>query len=259
MKGVAWISGAGHGIGRAVALAFANEGCDKLALVDINEEYLNETSRIIQESHGNIQLDLQIRDLRQPSEVQECIAQVAVRLGSINYAVNVAGIMASPLPSTELSLDDWDAVLNLNLRGTWLCSKYILQQMVKQAADGDGQKGAIVNIASIMGVLSLKGPPNYVSSKHAIIGLTKADAEAYGPHGIRVNCVSPGLIDSDFSNRMPIEAIPTFMEPMIKRTPLQRAGLPGEIAQACIFLVSNKASFITGANLIVDGGYTVAA
>lgn len=260
MDGVAWVSGAGHGIGRAVALAFVEEGCHRLALVDINAAGLDETVRLLrQSSHADIELELQVRDLRKDSAVQECIAAVVTRWGRINYAVNVAGVTGPPQGSTDLSIADWDSVVNLNLRGTWLCCKFMLQQMVTQPPnDAGGERGAIVNISSIMGVMAARGPPSYVASKHALIGLTRADAEAYGPQGIRVNSVSPGLIDTDFSDRFAPEAIAAMMEPLLKRTPLGRPGTPREIADTCVFLVSRRASFITGANIVVDGGYTIA-
>ena len=224
LTGTAWISGAGHGIGRGVALAFAKAGCTRMTLVDIDLNYLHTTRDLIAQSYPSVSLDLQAHDLRQPDQVAAAVNTAAHKWGTIDYAANVAGIMGPRLQTCDMSLEVFDSVVNLNLRGTWMCEKALLQQMMKQNPRAStGQRGAIVNIASLMGVLSMDGPSSYVASKHAVIGLTRADADAYGPYGIRVNSICPGLIDSDFSDRMPVGDIEGFMAPLIKRTPLRRA------------------------------------
>ena len=242
MKGlegkIALVTGGSSGMGRTTALAFAREGA-KVVIADVQVEGGEETVQTIDDTGGEaifFKTDVSRRD-----EVEALINRVVETYGRLDCAFNNAGIEeTSLLPTAESTEENWDRVIGTNLKSVWLCMKYELAQMVKQGS------GAIVNTASVGGLVGFEGIGAYVASKHGVIGLTKTAALEYATAGIRVNAVCPGVI------RTPMladaEALLAPLEPM------GRIGLPEEIAEAVVWLCSDAASFVTGHPMVVDGG-----
>jgi NAD(P)-dependent dehydrogenase (short-subunit alcohol dehydrogenase family) len=236
---VALITGGTSGIGRATALAFARAG----ATVVICGRAVVE---LIKASNGEA---LFVKaDVAKAAEVNALIAAAVATYGRLDFAVNHAGLglFASTIDCTEKA---WDLVFKVNVKGTWLCMKAEIPQMLKQ---GDG---AIVNTSSIAGLVGIVGMPAYVASKHAILGLTKTAALEYASSNLRINAVCPGTI------RTPMQDPVTHGDPAIEAQlgathPLGRVGTAEEVAAAILWLCSDAASFVTGHALMVDGGYT---
>lgn len=240
---VAVITGAGSGIGRATALLFAQEGA-KVVVADYSDEGGEETVKQIEEKGGKATF---VRvDVSQAADVQKMVKAATDKYGRLNILYNNAGIEGPSAPTGNLSEADWDRVLSVNLKGVFLGSKYAIPQMLKQGS------GVIINTASIAGLVGFNNMPAYCASKGGVISLTKAMALEYAKNNIRVNCICPGVIRTPMLNRTPSPAV----EAMVKREPIGRFGEPEEIAQAALYLASDRSSFITGTALIVDGGWT---
>ncbi len=243
---VALITGGSFGIGQATALAFARQGA-KIVVVDWHEN--EETLTLIKQAGGEC---IFIKcDVSKDEEVRRMVTVALEKFGRIDYAFNNAGIEGDPAPTYECTEDSWDRTIAINLKGVWLCMKYILPHMLK-----NGQ-GAIVNCASVAGVVGFPGLPAYVASKHAVVGLTKTAALETAKQGIRVNAVCPGVIKTAMVDRMTgqAEEVEQQYENM---APAGRMGTPEEIASAVLWLCSDAASFMTGQAMVVDGGLTVA-
>jgi len=199
-------------------------------------------------------------DVSSEDSVLDMMGQVVKKLGRIDYAVNAAGILGNNERSTETTADQFDNINGINYRGAWLSSRSELKQMLTQdplpTHDGrSGNRGSIVNIASQLAIVSRPQAPAYCASKAAVISMTKSDAIDYSEDNIRINCVCPGVIATPMT-----VGNPEFMkrlEPAIAIAPMNRMGTAQEIADACLFLCSSKATFIQGAALVVDGGYTI--
>jgi 3-oxoacyl-[acyl-carrier protein] reductase len=249
---IAIVSGAGGGIGRATALRFASEGA-VVAVADVNEEGVNETGRLIKESGGSALLCM--GDVSQRSGAQSIIDAVVNAYGRVDILVNNAGITRDGLTVRikdgevkAMSDDQWDAVLNVNLKGTWLMAQAAAVPMIRQ------NHGRIINTASVA-ALGNVGQANYSASKAGVIGLTHTLALEWARYNILVNCVAPGGVKTRMT-----EAIPEkVMEGIIQRIPLARFADPGEIAGVHTFLAGDDASFITGQVIFVDGGASVGA
>jgi NAD(P)-dependent dehydrogenase (short-subunit alcohol dehydrogenase family) len=244
---VALVTGGASGIGRATALTFAREGA-KLIIADMNEEGGQQTVHMITESGGEATF-VQV-DVAQATEVEAMMSKAVETYGRLDCAHNNAGIAGRiRAPLHECPEDVWDHVLNINLKGVWLCMKYEIMQMLQQG------RGTIVNTASIMGLVgSWSGTAAYNASKHGVVGLTKTAALEYATSGIRVNAVCPGyirtpLIEEALTTRPEMEA------QIVSRHPGGRMGRPEEIAEAVVWLCSDAASFVTGHTMTVDGGY----
>ncbi|KAJ5919919.1 hypothetical protein N7454_009754 [Penicillium verhagenii] len=259
--GVAVITGAGGtGIGAAVAKAFAAAGCEKIAITDLNESTLEKTRDSIVKAHPMVQLLVHPGNVADDQFAESFISKVASKFGRVDYAVNCAGVLGLPMRSSETSLAEFDRVNNINYRGCWLSSRAQLKQMLEQDPlpshdpTRPAQRGAVVNIASQLGIVSRPNAPAYCASKSAIIGMTRADAVDYSKDGIRVNCVCPGVIETPLimENAQVREAI----TPAAQIAPMQRMGKPAEVADAVVFLCSTQASFVQGHAMVVDGGYT---
>ncbi len=242
---VALITGAGSGIGRASALAFAREGA-KVAVADIVVEGGEETVRMVKEAGGEA-FFVKV-DVSNAADVEAMVNTVVDTYGRIDCAYNNAGIEGRLASTDEYPEDVFDKVIDINLTGVWLCMKYELPQMLKQGS------GAIVNTASGAGLIGVAGMSAYVASKHGVVGLTKTAALEYAKSGIRVNAVCPGLIQTPMVERITAEQ-PQLGEALVAAEPVGRTGKPEEIAESVVWLSSDAASFVTGHAMSVDGGF----
>lgn len=243
---VALVTGSGSGIGRGVALVFAREGA-KVVVTGRNIGNGEETVSMIKKNGGEA---IFIRaDLLQSSQVEELVNGTVDAYGRLDYACNNAGIAGARVPLVEFPEDQWDQVIDMDLKSVWLCMKYEIPQMLKQG------KGAIVNISSAAGLKPNKGSTAYCSAKHGVIGLTKMAALEHAEQGIRVNTVCPGAVRTPFVDDL-CKKHPEREEWYISTTPMRRMGTPLEIGEAVVWLCSDAASYITGVTLPVDGGTT---
>jgi NAD(P)-dependent dehydrogenase (short-subunit alcohol dehydrogenase family) len=240
---VALVTGGSSGIGRATALKFAAEGA-KVVVADVNVEGGEETVRRIKEGGGAAVFVK--TDVARADEVEDLVTKAVAVYGRLDCAFNNAGISIEGR-AHEVCEEEWDRLMNVNLKGVWLCMKHELIQMLKQG------QGAIVNTSSIWGLVGATGEAPYVASKHGVSGLTKAAALDYAKEGIRVNEVCPGFIKTAMTANTYSD--PVKRDRIIARGAIGRAGEPEEVAEAVVWLCSDAASFVTGHALVVDGGY----
>jgi NAD(P)-dependent dehydrogenase (short-subunit alcohol dehydrogenase family) len=246
---VALVTGGASGIGRATALTFAREGA-KLIIADMNEDGGQQTAHMIRENGG--EAIFVKTDVTQATAVEALISKAVETYGRLDCAHNNAGVTQRAYPSTaEYPEDDWHRVLAVNLTGVWLCMKYEIPQMLKH------EGGAIVNTASVAGLVGLAGRSAYVASKHGVVGITRTAALEYAKQGIRVNCVCPGYIRTPMVEYVLQHAGAQMEAQMVAREPIGRLGTPEEIAETVVWLCSDAASFVTGHTMTVDGGYVV--
>lgn len=237
----ALVTGASRGIGRAVALAFAAEGAS-VALNFAGNVAAAEAVRAEIESAGGKAI-LVPADVSDENAVEDMVKTVTEAFGSIDILVNNAGITRDGL-LLRMKEEDWDAVLNTNLKGVFLCTKAVSKFMMKK------RYGRIVNMASVVGVTGNASQANYAAAKAGVIGFTKAMAKELASRGITVNAIAPGFIRSDMTDVLPDKV----KEAMLAEIPLGRAGEPVDVAKAALFLASDQAAYITGQVLKVDGG-----
>lgn len=242
---VAIVTGAASGIGRATAILFAEKNIN-VAISDIDEEGLQETADLIKEQGGEV-LSIST-DISETDEVENMINQIVDHFGRLDYACNNAGIEGPMTTTVEYTEEDWDRVLNINLRAQWLCMKYEIPAMLENG-------GSIVNVSSILGKVGFAEAPAYTAAKHGLIGLTKTAALEYSEQGIRINAVCPGFIETPMLDRAGITADKETKEQTISLHPIGRLGESEEVAEAIVWIASDKASFISGDSLMVDGGY----
>lgn len=240
---VALITGGSFGIGKATAIAFAGRGAS-VVVVDWVED--KETIETIQRAGGEA-IFLKA-DMSKEEDIKMMVDKTIEKYGKLDYAFNNAGVEGLTAVTHECTNENWNHVLSINLTGVWLCMKYQIPHMLKQG------KGAIVNNASIAGLVGFPGIPAYVASKHAIVGLTKNAALEYGKMGIRVNVVCPGVIKTPMIDRFTGKSkeVEKQFESM---EPIGRLGEPEEVADAVLWLCSDASSFVTGHSLAVDGGW----
>ena len=240
---VALVTGAGSGIGRAAALAFARAGAS-VVVSDVDPDKGAETVRMMPAASTFVQADVSVT-----SQVK-CLIRQAVDLhGRLDCAFNNAGIEGAIARFHEYPDTVWDRIIRVNLKGTWLCMKYELRQMLKQG------KGAIVNTSSTAGHVGSRGRMSaYIASKHGVLGLTRTAAVEYGAKGIRVNALCPGAVRTPMTERL-LGADDDRAERMAQFIPMARFGTPDEIAKAAVWLCSDAASYVNGLALPIDGGY----
>ena len=245
---VALITGGSSGIGRACAQIFAREGA-KVVVTDVNVTGGEETVRAIQEAGGEASF---VRaDVSQAAEVEAMVARAVALYGRLDCGFNNASDNAAHLgalvPTHEYPEENWDRIIDVNLKGVWLCMKFEIRQMLEQGG------GAIVNTSSALGLVGTRDMPAYVASKHGIVGLTRAAALEYAEQGIRVNAVCPGYIRTPMTKARLDD--PEGAARMLAREPIGRVGEPEEVAETVVWLCSEAASFVTGHALAVDGGW----
>ncbi|KAH7094338.1 hypothetical protein FB567DRAFT_622778 [Paraphoma chrysanthemicola] len=257
--GVALVTGAGGtGIGAAVATGFARSGCLRIAITDINPDTLDQTKTAIMSIDSNVQVFAQAGDIADESFVDRFINDTFSKFERLDYAVNCAGILGgNTVKAVDMSTEAFDRLNDINYKGSWLSCRAQLRNMLKQEPlnEHPNQRGAIVNIASQLGLVARPGAAAYCASKAAIVNMTRANAIDYSDDGIRVNCVCPGVIETPMTTTS--KAMVEALKPAINIAPMKRMGKPEEVADAVLFLCSAQASFIQGHALVVDGGYTI--
>ena len=242
---IAIITGAGSGIGRATSKIFAREGA-KLLIADVVADAGMETLKALKD--GGADATFMKVDVSQPHEVAALIAKAVETYGRIDCAFNNAGIEGEGAVTHKGTDENWHRVLAINLTGVWLCMKAEIAQMLNQ-----GGGGAIVNTSSMAGLVGSVGGPAYVASKHGVAGLTKTAALEYGRHRIRVNAVCPGPIRTPMMQRI-MRGSAEAEQRFIRAEPLKRFGEPEEIGESVAWLCSDRASYVTGVAMPVDGG-----
>jgi NAD(P)-dependent dehydrogenase (short-subunit alcohol dehydrogenase family) len=239
---VAFVTGAASGIGRATALAFAREGA-RVALVDRDAHGGEETLGMVRGDAGD---GLFVHaDISRSADVARAVDRTIASFGGLDFAFNNAGIEGDNATTVDYDEDEWDRVIANNLKGTWLCMKHEIARM-------RGKGGAIVNTASVAGLVGFAEEPAYVASKHAIVGLTRTAALELAAESIRVNAVCPGAVDTPMLARSTQHS---DLEDYIAHTPQRRVARAGEIADAVLWLCSEAAAFVTGIALPIDGGW----
>jgi len=240
------VTGAASGIGRATAIAFAKAGA-KLSLSDLSEAGGAETLEAVRAAGAD---GIFTRcDVAQEKDVAAMVAKTVERFGRLDCAHNNAGIENDPKPITEISADVFDRVIAINVRGVYLCMKAEIAAMLRTG------KGAIVNTASVAGLIGPAGLLPYVASKHAVVGMTKSASAEFASAGIRVNAVCPGLIRTPMLDRLEANLGAEAFQAFVAATPIRRVASPDEVAAAVVWLCSDAASFVTGFPMAVDGGF----
>ena len=244
---VAVITGAGSGMGQAAAILFAKEGA-KVVVADIVEKAGEETVKLVKEAGGEATF-VKV-DITEAADVKKMVDTAVKTYGKLNVICNNAGMQGDVVRTADLSEENYDKLMALNLRAVWLGMKYAIPEMIKAGG------GSIVSTASVSGsMVAMKGAPHYGASKAGVVGLTRVAAMEYVTQNIRVNCVCPGPTMTPLSKEA-LKADPGAFKQLAAGVPMGRFAEPVEIAQAMLFLASDEASFVTGIALVADGGLT---
>ena len=239
------VTGGAAGIGKAAVEAFAGRGA-RVAIADLKTDRGEALAHEVERAGGRA---IFVRtDVSRPAEVDALLHATVAAFGRLDIAFNNAGIEGTLAPTAECTEENFDRTLAINLKGIWLCLRAELRRMLAQ-----GEGGAIVNMASVAGLVGFANLPAYVASKHAVVGLTRSAALEYATQGIRINAVCPGVIHTEMIDRV-TGRDPAIEKQFVDLEPMGRMGTPREIADAVIWLCSPEASFVTGHALAVDGG-----
>ncbi|HWZ82141.1 MAG TPA: SDR family oxidoreductase [Terriglobales bacterium] len=241
---IAIVTGGTSGIGRDAAILFAKEG-SKVVVAGRREAEGKETMDLVRAAGGD-GFFLKT-DVSKTADVQALVDKTVEKFGRLDIAFNNAGIEGEWIPIVDQTEEAWDSTININLKGVWLCLKYQIRQMLKQCGGG-----AICNMSSVAGWIGSAGAATYCASKHGVIGLTKSAALETARNGIRVNAVCPAVIETPMGER--VFGAPDMKKFALGLHPIGRFGRPMEIAEAVVWMCSDKASFMTGQSLILDGG-----
>ncbi len=242
---VGLVTGGTSGIGRETAVLFAKAGA-KVVVAGRREVEGNETVELIRAAGGE---GLFVKtDVAKATEVEALVQRAVEKFGRLDVAFNNAGIEGVWMPIVRQSEEDFDRTIGINLKGVWLCLKYEIRQMLKQ-----GGGGAIVNMSSVTGLVGSGGAAAYSASKHGVIGLTKSAALETAKSGIRVNAVCPAVVETPMEKRL--FSAPPVHKAVLASHPIGRFGRPAEIAEAVVWMCSDRASFMTGQSLVLDGGF----
>jgi NAD(P)-dependent dehydrogenase (short-subunit alcohol dehydrogenase family) len=243
---VAFVTGAANGIGRAAALAFASKGASVVA-ADLAEQANQETARMIEKAGGRA---LAVKcDVSRDNDVSAVLEKAVATFGRLDFAFNNAGVEQPITPAADITQEEWNRIVDINLRGVFLCMKHEIPLMLKQGG------GAIVNTSSGAGVKGIAGQAAYCAAKVGIVGLSKAAALDYAKSNIRVNAVCPGIINTPMMDRFS-GGTAEGRERVIAQEPIGRMGKPEEIAAAVVWLCSDAAAFVIGHAMVIDGGQT---
>jgi NAD(P)-dependent dehydrogenase (short-subunit alcohol dehydrogenase family) len=241
---IALVTGGTTGIGRETAVLFAKHGA-KVVISGRREVEGNETIALVRAAGGD---GLFVKsDVSKSADVHSLVQKTVEKFGRIDLLFNNAGVEGQWKPIIEQTEEDWNSVIDINLKGTWLCLKFVIQHMLKQ-----GTGGAIVNMSSVAGLMGAAGAAIYVASKHGVIGLTRTAALEYATKGIRVNAVCPAVIETAMADRA--FGDPEVSKRILAQHPIGRFGKPIEIAEAVLWLCSDKSSIMTGHYITLDGG-----
>jgi NAD(P)-dependent dehydrogenase (short-subunit alcohol dehydrogenase family) len=242
---VALVTGGTSGIGRETAVLFAKAGA-KVVVAGRREPEGKETVELIRAAGGD---GLFVKaDVSKALEVESLVQKTVEKFGRLDAAFNNAGIEGVWVPLTKQTEEDWDRTIDVNLKGVWLCLKYEILQMLKQ-----GGGGAIVNMASIGGLVGFSGAAAYSASKHGVMGLTRAAALENARSKIRINAVCPGAVETALADR--VFGAPSVHKYVVSIHPIGRFGKPAEIAEAVVWMCSDRSSFMTGQSMVLDGGF----
>ncbi len=237
---VAVITGAARGIGFSIAEAFAANGAISV-IIDLNQDDVDlAVQKIDDQGYRAIGF---AGNVVKPDEISDIFTQIISQFGKIDFLINNAGITRDGL-LMKMKEADWDAVIAVNLKGTFICTQKVCRYMMKQ------RFGIIINIASVIGIMGNAGQANYAASKGGIIALTKSTAKEFSSRNIRVNAIAPGFIKTDMTEKLPADVVEKYASAI----PLKRMGEPADVAKLCMFLASDEANYITGQTINLDGG-----
>ncbi len=234
------VTGSARGIGFSIAERFAAAGAQTI-IIDLQEDAVNEAVAKLKEM--NFAADGYVVNVTDADNVKEAFSNIFKKYGKIDVLVNNAGITKDTL-LMKMKESDWDAVMNVNLKGTFICTQNVIRPMMKK------RTGSIINIASVIGIMGNAGQANYAASKGGIIAFTKSTAKELASRNIRANSIAPGFIETEMTKILDEKVVESYAQAI----PLARMGKPEDVANLCLFLASDEASYITGQTLNVDGG-----